>query len=127
MLIEPYPYLRALLRDFRLVGGRVVLQEFHDIAEITTLPEPVVVNCSGLGSRVLFSDTELIPIKGQLTLLLPQPEVNYIVLAGGLYMFPRRDGIVLGGTHVRGDWSLEPDLAAKSQILAGHSRLFSRL
>jgi hypothetical protein len=43
------------------------------------------------------------------------------------YMFPRRDGIVLGGTHVRGDWSLEPDLAAKSRILAGHAKLFSAL
>ncbi len=127
MLIEPHPYLRALLRDFRLAGGRVVLQEFHDIAEITKLPEPVVLNCTGLGARALFSDEELIPIKGQLTFLLPQPEVNYIVLADELYMFPRRDGIVLGGTHVRDDWSLQPDLAAKSRIVAGHARLFSGL
>ena len=105
----------------------MALQEFHDTAEIATLSQPVVVNCTGLGSRALFSDTELIPIKGQLTFLLPQPEVNYIVLAGDLYMFPRRDGIVLGGTHVRGDWRLEPDLVAKGQILSGHSRLFSGL
>ena len=127
MLIEPHVYLRALLRDFRLAGGTVVLQEFHDTAEIATIPQPVVVNCTGLGARALFSDTELIPIKGQLTYLLPQPEVNYIVLAGDLYMFPRRDGIVLGGTHTRGDWSLEPDLAAKSRILAAHAKVFSRL
>jgi D-amino-acid oxidase len=127
MLIEPHPYLRALLRDFRLAGGRVVLQEFHNRAEVTSIPEPVVVNCTGLGARTLFSDTELIPIKGQLTYLLPQPEVNYVVLAGDLYMIPRRDGIALGGTHVRGDWSLEPDLAAKNSILAGHARVFSQL
>ena len=37
-------------------------------------------------------------------------------------MFPRRDGIVLAGTHVRGDWTLEPDLLAKSRILAGRAR-----
>jgi glycine/D-amino acid oxidase-like deaminating enzyme len=127
MLIEPHPYMRALLRDFQLARGKVELQEFHNTAEIAALPQPVVVNCTGLGSRVLFSDAELIPIKGQLTFLLPQPEVNYVVLAGNLYMFPRRDGIALGGTHVRGDWSLEPDLAAKSKILAGHARLFKGL
>jgi D-amino-acid oxidase len=127
MLIEPHLYLRALLRDFRLAGGKVVLQEFHDTVEIATLREPVVVNCTGLGARALFSDTELIPIKGQLTFLLPQPEVNYIVLADELYMFPRRDGILLGGTHARGDWSMEPDLVAKSRILAGHARLFNGL
>jgi D-amino-acid oxidase len=127
MLIEPHAYLQALLRDFRQAGERVVLQEFHNIADITTLPEPIVLNCTGLGARALFSDTELIPIKGQLTYLLPQPEVNYVVLAGDLYMLPRRDGILLGGTRVRGDWSLEPDLAAKSRILAGHARVFSGL
>ena len=127
MMIEPHAYLRALLRDFRLAGGRVVLQEFHNLAEVTTLSEPVIVHCTGLGARALFSDTELIPIKGQLTYLLPQPEVNYAVLAGDLYMLPRLDGITLGGTHVRGDWSLEPDLAAKSRILAGHAKVFSAL
>jgi glycine/D-amino acid oxidase-like deaminating enzyme len=127
MLIEPHVYLRALLRDFRLAGGRVVLQEFQELREITKLQEAVIVNCTGLGARTLFSDSELIPIKGQLTYLLPQPEVNYVVLADELYMFPRRDGIVLGGTHVRGDWSLEPDLVAKNRILAGHAKLFSPL
>jgi D-amino-acid oxidase len=127
MLIEPHAYMRALLRDFRLAGGKVVQQEFRELGEITQLAEPVVVNCTGLGARGLFSDPELIPIKGQLTFLLPQPEINYVVLADDLYMFPRRDGIVLGGTHVRGDWSLEPDVLAKGRILEGHAKLFSRL
>ena len=127
MLIEPHPYLRALVRDFHLAGGKIVLQEFHSLAEIATLPQPVVVNCTGLGARELCSDAELVPIKGQLTYLLPQPEINYIVLAGDLYMFPRADGIVLGGTHVRGDWTLEPDLTAKSRVLAGHAKVFGGL
>lgn len=127
MLIEPHAYLRALLRDFHLAGGKLVLQEFHDLSEIAKLPEPVVVNCTGLGARALFSDSELIPIKGQLTYLLPQPEVDYVVLSSDLYMFPRSDGIVLGGTHVRGDWSLEPDPAAKARVLEGHARLFAEL
>ncbi len=127
MLIEPHAYMRALLRDFRLAGGKVVLREFHNTGEITALTEVVIVNCTGLGSQALFADADLIPIKGQLTYLIPQPEVDYIVLAGDLYMFPRHDGIVLGGTHVRGDWTLEPDPTAKSQILAGHAKLFSQL
>src|SRR5205085_10144497 len=69
MLIEPHTYMRALLRDFRLAGGRVILREFHDTGEIANIPERVVVNCTGLGARTLFSDSELIPIKGQLTYL----------------------------------------------------------
>ena len=60
------------------------------------------------GSRVLFNDQELIPAKGQLTVLLPQGNVDYPVLAeNNLYVFPRRDGILLGGTFEHENWSLE--------------------
>jgi hypothetical protein len=32
---------------------------------------------------------------------------------GDNYMFPRRDGILLGGSHERGESRLEPDLEIK--------------
>ena len=54
-------------------------------------------------------------------MLLPQPEVDYAVMKDDLYMFSRRDGIVLGGTHEKGVFTLEPDLAAKQRVLAGHA------
>jgi len=65
------------------------------VTHLQQLAEPVVFNCTGLGARALFNDQELAPVKGQLTVLLPQPEVNYIALMeDDLYMFPRTDGIV---------------------------------
>ena len=45
----------------------------------------------------LFGDPELVPVRGQLTFLLPQPEVDYAVIPEGIYMFPRSDGILLAG------------------------------
>jgi hypothetical protein len=42
-----------------------------------------------------------------------------------LYMFPRRDGILLGGTHERGEWTLEPNRAAMQHVLEGHARFFA--
>jgi glycine/D-amino acid oxidase-like deaminating enzyme len=83
-----------------------------------------VFNCTGLGAKTLFDDDELTPVKGQLTILLPQPEVEYAVIHGDLYMFPRSDGIVLGGTHEEGVWSLDPNLESKQQVLAGHKAFF---
>jgi glycine/D-amino acid oxidase-like deaminating enzyme len=83
-----------------------------------------VVNCTGLGAGALFGDPELVPVKGQLHVLLPQPEVDYAVLAGDLYMFSRRDGVLLGGTFERGVATLEPNLEARRHILDGHARLF---
>ncbi|MGD0694590.1 MAG: FAD-dependent oxidoreductase [Terriglobia bacterium] len=124
MLIEPSVCLRAMLDDFLLSGGKVTVMELPDRPAVSRLPENLIFNCTGLGSRSLFGDEELIPVKGQITVLLPQPEVDYILLPEGLYMFPRSDGIVLGGTHERGDWSLTPDLAAKQFILASHKEIF---
>src|SRR3546814_10201907 len=51
MMIEPPRLLRALLRDIRLAGGRVVVRDFHTPADITALPEALVFNCTGLGSN----------------------------------------------------------------------------
>ncbi len=124
MLVEPHVYLYALLRDFRLAGGKVVVGALQDRAQVLSLPEPVILNCTGLGAKALFGDDELEPVRGQLTFLLPQPEVNYIVISDNLYMFPRRDGILLGGTFQHGDWNLEPDEPTRTRIVAGHRALF---
>ncbi|HSE12298.1 MAG TPA: FAD-dependent oxidoreductase [Rudaea sp.] len=124
LIVEPPIYLAAMLDEFRLAGGRIVVREMADRAAIQALPEKLVFNCTGLGAKTLFDDDELTPVKGQLTILLPQPEVEYAVLHGDLYMFPRSDGIVLGGTHEEGVWSLEPDPERKQEILAGHKALF---
>ncbi len=126
MLIEPPVYLEALLGDFLLAGGHIVVREFHDVPSLLSLPEPLVVNCTGLGARALFGDEELIPAKGQLVVLLPQPEVDYITdLAGD--MCPRRDGIFLGGTWERGVWSLEPNENAVRRVLADQAAFFDRM
>ena len=84
---------------------------------------PMVFNCTGLGARELFKDEKLIPVRGQLEVLLPQPEVDYCYLAGGLYMFPRRDGIILGGTWDHDDWNLNPDPETTTTILAAHAEI----
>ena len=46
------------------------------------------------------------------------------MLNGENYMFPRSDGILLGGTHETGVWSLEPDPAAKARMLVAHREFF---
>jgi glycine/D-amino acid oxidase-like deaminating enzyme len=125
MLIEPAIYLEALLSDFRAAGGRVVVRELPDPRAVAALPEKVVVNCTGLGARALFGDQELEPAKGQLSVLVPQPEVDYAVLTDRLlYMFPRRDGILLGGTFEPGNWDTTPDPETAERIVRGHMELF---
>lgn len=119
MMIEPPIYLRALLRDFYNAGGRLVVKEFRTREEVMRLPEPVIFNCSGLGSRTLFEDEKLIPVRGQLQVLLPQPEIDYGYIGPG-HMFPRSDGIFLGGTFDPNDWSLSVNPQHSNWILNNH-------
>ena len=124
MFIQPPIYLDAMLRELRISGTPVEVRAFRDLQEILTLPEPVIVNCTGLGAKDLFGDEELTPIKGQLTILLPEEEVTYATLPPELYMFPRRDGIILGGSHERGVWDMTPDPEEEARVLAGHADIF---
>ena len=126
MLIEPSIYLSALLRDFYIAGGRIVVKEFKAREELARLREPVIFNCAGLGSRALFGDNNLIPVRGQLEILLPQPEIDYAYHSSG-YMYPRRDGIVLGGTWDHDDWSLTPDPEQATEILEAHMEIMKGL
>jgi D-amino-acid oxidase len=126
MLIEPPVYLNALLRDFYIAGGKLVVKEFRSREELKRLPQPVIFNCTGLGSRALFGDQQLEPVRGQLEVLLPQPEIDYCYLSSG-YMFPRRDGIVLGGTFGHGDWSLAPNPEQATGILEAHAEIMKGL
>ena len=65
----------------------------------------------------------LSPVRGQLEILLPQPEIDYCYLGGAGYMFPRRDGIVLGGTFDHDVWSTDPDPQTTTRILEGHAEV----
>lgn len=125
MFVQPALYLEAMLREFRIAGGKLEVREMHDMREVLALPQSTILNCTGLGAKALFNDPELTPIKGQLTVLLPQPEVDYATLPpDGLYMFPRRDGILLGGTHEMGNWDLTPNREAETRIIAAHAEIF---
>lgn len=127
MMIETPLYLRRMEADVRLNGGDIVVREFSSAAELQALPERVIFNCTGLGAGALFGDAEIMPVRGQLVILLPQPEIDYNTIAREGYMFGRRDGIVLGGTFERGEWSLESDPADVAEIIAGHRSIFGAM
>ena len=126
MLIEPQTYLNSLLRDFYLAGGKIVVKELQNKDEIAQVPESLVFNCTGLGARKLVGDQTLSPVRGQLEILLPQAEVDYCYLGMVGYMFPRRDGIVLGGTFQHDNWSTEPDPQTTTRILDDHAQMWNR-
>jgi glycine/D-amino acid oxidase-like deaminating enzyme len=128
MMVEPATFLRRLIEDFQQSGGRFVIRNFANKEEILALPEPVMFNCTGLGAATLFDDTELIPAKGQLVYLPPDPDVDYLTIGGGnsnLYMFSRTDAVLLGGTFKLGDYSRNTEPEETERIVTEHQRIFS--
>jgi glycine/D-amino acid oxidase-like deaminating enzyme len=125
LYVETGRYLRQLIRDVQIAGGRIAVRDFADPADLAALPERLVFNCTGLGARALFGDEGLRPARGQLAILLPQPEVRYAFTGQAGYMFPRADGIVLGGTFELDEWSTEPEPETIARIVRSHRRLFS--
>jgi len=126
LFIDPPTYLNRVMEDFREDGGKIYVRNFNDIRELLNLDEPLIMNCTGLGSYFLFKDREMEPVKGQLIVLTPQPEVDYIVMVkgAGIYMMPRSDGVMLGGSRQYGDWTLTPDPAVTERIFRTQSRFW---
>jgi glycine/D-amino acid oxidase-like deaminating enzyme len=98
-------YGHILMTDFFTAGGKFVRKEFHAPRDLTQLKEKVVINCPGYAARDWWNDNSIVPVRGQIQWLIPQPEVNYGFYYNGVSILSRRDGIVvqdLNGGDMRG-------------------------
>jgi D-amino-acid oxidase len=95
-------YARQLMSDFLSAGGTIETRDFHTPRELTSLPQRVIVNCTGYAARKLWSDESVVPVRGQISWLIPQEGVTYGLAYNGLFVLARRDGIVMQ-TNPQGD------------------------
>ncbi len=124
-------YARQLTEAFLMERGRIVRRTFNHPSELADLAEPVVVNCTGYGARALFGDESIIPVRGQIAWLTPQPEVTYALWYRGINMVPRADGIVIqaNGRSQMVGYGIEdetPDRADAEQALAVLATLYAK-
>lgn len=84
-----------LTTDFLVGGGAIVPMEFHAPSDLSRLKQRSIINCTGYGARALWRDESIIPVRGQIAWLIPQPGLTYGVYYNGLSMLARRDGIVV--------------------------------
>jgi glycine/D-amino acid oxidase-like deaminating enzyme len=94
MMFNISSYARLLMSDFLANGGRIEIAEFHTPGDFGKLREKTLINATGYGSRALFSDESLTPVRGQLARMIPQPDVNYGLFYKNVSFVPRRDGMV---------------------------------
>jgi glycine/D-amino acid oxidase-like deaminating enzyme len=94
MMFNLSAYTRMLMGDFLANGGRIRIEEFHTPADFSRIREKTLVNATGYGSRALFGDQSMVPVRGQLARVIPEPQVDYGLIFRDVVFVPRRDGLV---------------------------------
>jgi len=102
-VIEMNLYMPWLLSRFEDLGGIFELKKFNSIEEV---PGEFIVNCTGIGARLMSEDETVIPVRGQVIYIEQDPGFGRFDQQPETltYTIPRRDVTVLGGTAQKGDW-----------------------
>lgn len=123
-VVEMPVYLGWLAGRVEALGGTVTR------LNLQVLPDggDLVVNCSGIGSRLLAADQQVTPVRGQV-LYVDQVGLDrwWLDGAGPTYVVPREHDIVVGGTAEEGDWSRTPSAETATAILERASDLVPEL
>ena len=98
-LMETQIFLPYLQQQLSKNGVRFIEKEIKSFNELTS-DYDIVINCSALGSRKLCNDESIIPVRGQVGLLSPKNNMPiYLDNEKPLYIVPRKDAIIVGGTY----------------------------
>jgi glycine/D-amino acid oxidase-like deaminating enzyme len=129
MMFNLPAYTRMLMSDFLAAGGRIEIATFHTPADLARVRERTLINATGYGARSLFDDASVIPVRGQLARVIPEPEVRYGLFYKGVAFVPRRDGLVfqvIGENDYYGfnDESAAPDRAEAERAVNTITGLF---
>lgn len=112
MIFNISTYHQTLLNEFTSLGGKLEVKEFFTTDDFASLPQNTLVNATGLGAKKLMNDKHMHPVRGQLSFLMPQPEIRYSFSNNHAYVIPRRDGLVVGsmenGRYDSNDLSVDP-------------------
>jgi D-amino-acid oxidase len=118
------PYLQRILTDKGVVFKEATVTSLQAIAT----EYDAVVNCAGLGARVLCNDSSVFPVRGQVLLVEPGfPDSIFLDNQTPTYIVPRQDATIIGGTyeeHVSVE-ATEPEML--QQLLAKASNVFPEL
>jgi D-amino-acid oxidase len=129
MVFNISDYGHTLMNDFFVAGGQFRRADFRAPSQIAALGRKVVINCTGYGARALWKDETMVPVRGQIARLIPQPEVRYGLVYRGVLTVPRRDGLVVQ-SFARGemqgwdDTNEAPDRAEAEQAVRTLAELF---
>ena len=118
------PYLEKVLRTHDVVFKERTINNFNEIVN----DHEIVINCSALGSRQLCNDEMIMPVRGQVGLLSPANGLPiYLDNEKPLYIVPRKDAIIIGGTYEERVETETTEPATIEQLLNNAYEVFPEL
>lgn len=118
-------WLRTRLEE---LGGTLTRMSLGALPPAPGDGRDVVVDCAGLGARLLARDPSVRPSRGQVV-IVEGIELDrwWLDGSGPTYVVPRRHQVVVGGTDDDGEWSRTPDPGTATDILQRATRLVPEL
>jgi hypothetical protein len=132
-LMNPTILLPKLAEDLARASVPFQQRLFESMRDVVSLPENILINCTGYGAKKLFGDQQLVALRGHLVILRKTLPKQFYFFSGGCanrvnsYVFCRQDDIVVGGTVQQGEESAvadEEDALNFQRILANGRELF---
>lgn len=130
-VVEMPVYLALLVGRLGELGGTLTRLNLGGLPPTDEIgAADVVLDCAGLGARLLAADTTVVPVRGQVV-VLEQVGLREWWLdtadRAPTYVVPRASDIVVGGTEEHGEWSRTPDPGTAQAILARATALVPAL
>lgn len=117
-MTEYLPWLRA---QCEARGVRFERRAVDDVDALANDFDTVIVAAGARGGTLLGDDASVVPIRGQVVRVERRGMAEFVLddenPAGLVYVLPRRDCVVLGGTHEPGETDVEPDPAVEAAII----------
>lgn len=126
LLIEMPRYMKRLMQRVADNDISIEIREFKTANDFNQLEEAIIINCLGFGAAAVMNDPLMEPIRGQLALLPPIKNQDWLFSHKTGYIFPREDALVVGGSVERGEFKRVACPDACRKIVKENQELFSR-
>jgi D-amino-acid oxidase len=115
LVAEPQTHLPFLMKYFEALGGTIERGVVETLKEIIA-ENTIIVNCTGLDSKRLVSDTEMFSIRGQIV-RVKNPGIRRSITIessdeqseNATYTIARSEDVILGGVAMINNWDTSID------------------